>query len=1247
MMGILVTLVFGLLSSEVRANVDFYYSMKRPSGDPNVPPQKPPWEESRLGGMINFELCLSDRIYIGVPNDYNDNDAWHKVVVITITGPNSHYLRADKARGYVPGKYPERWGQPRGRKAIKTPEGEETLTYFVTWEHVQPAWEWISFARWGASIRVMEFDLSFEVESFCLDPNQTYKDWRENVYKMKGTYGVKGNMTGDSRLNEIWLFPKSASVDTLKDPSFSAPPESGTWDYEFVYVDPNGDSRPQGGVKWSTSGAGLIAGDIYELGFGMCEEGNRNYFMFVYDSNNAEYESFEFKAVNPMLAQDPSPPQGAMKVPWTPIGLTLIWSPGANATLHDVYFGDDFNDVNEGTGGTYKGRIDPNEFEVADLNLSTTYYWRIDEVNEPQILKGDVWRFTIEQIEQSLDYHWTDANDILMADTDGDWMDPCNWSPVGVPVRNDTAVIGPPNPAGVPPIIDVDIGRLCSIIVDEKLFVRTGGDVYIDPDGGCSTPGDLLVGHSTNKPARLVMSGGIICGFDNAQFGKRAEGVLHMAADDVNDPGGNPLLWSCGDGYLRLGAKDGGTGDAKVYLDNGTIHVAGLHFYRDEATMDIAGGTLEAGPGRLEFVEGYYSDMKDYIEDLYYDKGWLTCYGGAGEINISLNQPQDEWVTVWCDPRDPNWAAYPDPKKRATAGPYDNECPNAAGSATKLVLSWDPGATADSHNVYLGTDESDVDAGTGGTFMGTVSSPSYTTATTDPNMLHLSTTYYWRIEEVNGVTVVGHGVVWQFTVPHCLCIDNFETYDSATFPTGSDWDDDGDDAFITLEEGDDYASAHGGTKSLNLSPMDYQGNLEADAYLDPTTITDWTYGGEAVALVLWYKVPFYATHVKVDINGNGFVDLNAIQDDCWHEANVTFAALGGGLNAVTRLTLRVGVTNNESGFNAYFDDIAVCEPRCVPDFAMSGDLDDDCDVDGLDLEIMGRDWLMNDASQGHYDVEFGGADANGPTWVNDPCRGWCLHLDGENDNLDIVDEPLAHFHDKTVAVWLNRQETGKINEGTGYIFYGYQNLYRTYFGIQTGRIYARLDGMSSSAALGPTTFAANEWHHLTWVIRDQDCTGRSAVRQSGLTDMEGYLDASIEVQSTGLPLHSNIYSLSPATIGSDRQDGSFRTWTIHAMLQDYRIYDYPLSQNEITYLATDGASGVAPDDSKLLMYFPMNQSAGTTVNETSETVRGTPNRLTIRSPANIDDAEAAGSRSVNFKDYSDLADQWGTTYTWP
>ncbi|MHC4498631.1 MAG: LamG domain-containing protein, partial [Planctomycetota bacterium] len=65
------------------------------------------------------------------------------------------------------------------------------------------------------------------------------------------------------------------------------------------------------------------------------------------------------------------------------------------------------------------------------------------------------------------------------------------------------------------------------------------------------------------------------------------------------------------------------------------------------------------------------------------------------------------------------------------------------GVTPDVTLDWTPGCLADSHTVYIGTDFSDVENGTGGTDKGS-QSPGY-----DPD-LERFTSYYWRVEEVNG-----------------------------------------------------------------------------------------------------------------------------------------------------------------------------------------------------------------------------------------------------------------------------------------------------------------------------------------------------------------------------------------------------------------------------------------------------------------------------------------------------------------
>jgi len=77
-------------------------------------------------------------------------------------------------------------------------------------------------------------------------------------------------------------------------------------------------------------------------------------------------------------------------------GTTLCWEPGLYAVEHDVYFGTSFSDVNDAdtSSSVYVGRQSANCYTPSGLQLDTTYYWRVDEVNGVDIWKGKVWQFT-------------------------------------------------------------------------------------------------------------------------------------------------------------------------------------------------------------------------------------------------------------------------------------------------------------------------------------------------------------------------------------------------------------------------------------------------------------------------------------------------------------------------------------------------------------------------------------------------------------------------------------------------------------------------------------------------------------------------------------------------------------------------------------------------------------------------------------------------------------------------------------
>ena len=86
--------------------------------------------------------------------------------------------------------------------------------------------------------------------------------------------------------------------------------------------------------------------------------------------------------------------------------MNLAWMPGGFAVSHDLYFGASLEDVNNGIEGTFVGNT-ANTVQIVGfpgfpspegLVPGTTYYWRVDEVNETEPnspWKGDVWSFSI------------------------------------------------------------------------------------------------------------------------------------------------------------------------------------------------------------------------------------------------------------------------------------------------------------------------------------------------------------------------------------------------------------------------------------------------------------------------------------------------------------------------------------------------------------------------------------------------------------------------------------------------------------------------------------------------------------------------------------------------------------------------------------------------------------------------------------------------------------------------------------
>jgi hypothetical protein len=98
----------------------------------------------------------------------------------------------------------------------------------------------------------------------------------------------------------------------------------------------------------------------------------------------------------PVLAREPYPATGASDVS---VDETLRWRPGREAEQHQVYLSTDEQTVIDGTAPM--STVNQSQY-IPMLELGSTYFWRVDEVNNAEsypLWPGDTWSFsTIDYI---------------------------------------------------------------------------------------------------------------------------------------------------------------------------------------------------------------------------------------------------------------------------------------------------------------------------------------------------------------------------------------------------------------------------------------------------------------------------------------------------------------------------------------------------------------------------------------------------------------------------------------------------------------------------------------------------------------------------------------------------------------------------------------------------------------------------------------------------------------------------------
>jgi hypothetical protein len=274
---------------------------------------------------------------------------------------------------------------------------------------------------------------------------------------------------------------------------------------------------------------------------------------------------------------------------------------------------------------------------------------------------------------------------------------------------------------------------------------------------------------------------------------------------------------------------------------------------------------------------------------------------------------------------------------------------------------------------------------------------------------------------------------------------------------------------------------------------------------------------------------------------------------------------------------------------------------------------------------MAGNWLEGDYLAVGSDGVLENFGADNSQWVNDPARGGTLWLDGVDDWVDINDVEFSNFHNKTISLWVNIRE---FPEPYPYIFC-FRNVgadpYRIYIrtrGLSTVRVQFIEDYTSDYILVQPNT-----WHHLAFVLRDtgtDTCTG------------EFYGDGNLVDQLADRPRHSG--GARSVNLGSwNAGSAPF----LAASLDEFRVHDYALSAAEVKYLA-GVAGGVEPTGS-MLVYYDFDEHSGLAAHNSSTYVFDRP----LLTAAELYDAEAEGSRTINFRDFTVLAETWLEQQLWP
>jgi len=205
-------------------------------------------------------------------------------------------------------------------------------------------------------------------------------------------------------------------------------------------------------------------------------------------------------------------------------------------------------------------------------------------------------------------------------------------------------------------------------------------------------------------------------------------------------------------------------------------------------------------------------------------------------------------------------------------------------------------------------------------------------------------------------------------------------------------------------------------------------------------------------------------------------------------------------------------------------------------------------------------------------------------------QGQAIDLDGSDNSVD-VDYANIVTGDMSIAMWMMPRNM-PYSSGYRSIFHGDAwNAGSIHGHLRSGTSMFNFDINSGPGVTSTTAAVSDEWYHVALTID----SGTAIIYVNGVPE-------NTNSGGTATPY------LGPLNIGAWQENSRF----FDGLMDDFRIYDYPLSGNEVVAVRGLGT-----------IYVP------------------------VTSPANLSDAEPVTQKKVNFLDYAALLEKWLNTEEWP